>query len=97
MSVFDDINDFFSGVTDSYAKIEKELERTIISTVMAPAKKLARDNVKLSKQGKIVSEGQVAKENLTSISSQLDTSMKGSFSKKVSETIEHKKKEYTKW
>ncbi|EKU16935.1 hypothetical protein D593_1281 [Streptococcus intermedius BA1] len=51
----------------------------------------------MSKQGKIVSEGQVAKENLTSISSQLDTSMKGAFSKKVSETIEHKKKEYTKW
>ena len=98
MSVMDEMANFFSGVTDSYVKIEKELERAIVKGVFSSVKQWERSNMERSKDVDIKLESGVTKQSqsIRSIGGELDSAMKGTYSKKVISTIEDEAKKYDK-
>ena len=93
-SVYDYICDFFSGGEDALRAVEKELERSFIRNILAPAKKSRitsiENNTKKSMEPTLSSTQQSLKE----VSKNIDNSFKGAFSKKVVETLDTKSKEY---
>ena len=96
MSVMDEMANFFSGVTDSYVQIEKELERAIVKGVFSSVKQWERSNMERSKDVDIKLESGVTKQSIRSIGGELDSAMKGTYSKKVISTIEDEAKKYDK-
>lgn len=91
-NVFDYINDFFAGGEEALRNIEKELERSFIKNILAPAKKARISTTEKYMKSSLLS----AQESLKEVSKNIDSSMKGEFSTKVVETIETKSKEYPK-
>ena len=92
----DSIADFLSGREDSYIEIEKEIERAMVRGVLAPAKKLLISKIKTDTKQAMITSGNQTKQSLDQIGQELDSSMKGAFSKKVIETLEKESKNYTK-
>ena len=89
-TVFDYINDFFAGGEEALRNIEKELERSFIKNILAPAKKARISTIEKYMKISLLS----AQESLKEVSKNIDSSMKGEFSTKIVETIETKSKEY---
>lgn len=94
--VFDYITDFFSGVTDSYVMIEKEIERAMVKGVLAPAKNLSINSIKSNTKQSMTTSGTAIKRSLNQVGEQLDGSIKGEFSSKVVRTLGEESKRYTK-
>ena len=95
-NVFDYINDFFAGGEEALRNIEKELERSFIKNILAPAKKARVSTIEKDTEKYMKISLLSAQESLKEVSKNIDSSMKGEFSTKVVETIETKSKEYPK-
>ena len=94
MSLHEDIGDFLSGAVDSYTKIEKDLERSIIQQVFAPAKLKQAGNIASKLEEEITKTATSTKGSLVTVSSQLDTAIRGVWSTKIQTTIEKKSSAY---
>ena len=89
MSIIDDVGDFFSDSVKNLIKIEKNLERDLVKNVFAPAKITKTTSIKTDGKKKIDDEIKTIKKILTTISDELDGSIKGKFSDKVKQAIKN--------
>ena len=96
MDLFNYVFDFVSGVDDSFREIEKEIERLFVRQILAPAKKARISTIEKDTEKYMKISLLSAQESLKEVSKNIDSSMKGEFSRKVVETIETKSKEYPK-
>lgn len=94
MGIEREIGRFFAGLVDNSVQIEKNLERSIITMVFSPLKLLQREGIKQTKIKDMTQEAKKTQTALKNIAGELDSSMKGEFSKKVIETLEKKSTEY---
>ncbi|MBP2624310.1 hypothetical protein [Streptococcus oricebi] len=94
MSLHEDIGDFLSGAVDTYTKIEKDLERSLIQQVFAPVKLRQASHIASNLEEKITKTATSTKGSLVTVSSQLDTAIRGTWSTKIQETIEKKSSAY---
>ncbi|MGT2771363.1 hypothetical protein [Streptococcus marimammalium] len=94
MSIYSDIENFFSDSVEHYITIEKNLEKQLIKFFYSREKLIS---LKLSEgkfDSKIKNVGIDSKEQLEFINSQFDASIKGEWSRKVRETVSSESKNY---
>lgn len=76
--------------------LQRKMEHWTIKNVFAPLKKFERDKMLKRYKDSIAQIGDDSKTAITSLADQLETGMKGQFSKKVSETVTQKAQQYDK-
>ena len=88
------LNNYFSGLMDNEEIIKKDIEKSMITNFLAPLKIREKEEVKNKQVKKMIKESRAAKSNMKKIVSEIDSSIKGAYSKKVVETLNNKIEEY---
>ena len=88
------LNNYFSGLMDNEEIIKKDIEKSIITNFLAPLKIREKEELKNKQVKKMIKESRAAKSNMKKIVSEIDSSIKGAYSKKVVETLNNKIEEY---
>ncbi|MDT9487383.1 hypothetical protein [Streptococcus mutans] len=89
MGVWEAITDAYDslkqGLSDleSYARIEKELEKELVRTIYAPLKKNKRNSINSEFDGTVAAIAVDTKAGLHTIQNQLDEDIKGKFGKAI--------------
>ena len=88
------LNNYFSGLMDNEEIIKKYIEKSMITNFLAPLKIREKEELKNKQVKKMIKESRAAKSNMKKIVSEIDSSIKGAYSKKVVETLNNKIEEY---
>ena len=88
------LNNYFSGLMDNEEIIKKDIEKSMITNFLAPLKIREKEELKNRQVKKMIKESRAAKSNMKKIVSEIDSSIKGAYSKKVVETLNNKIEEY---
>ena len=88
------LNNYFSGLMDNEEIIKKDIEKSMITNFLAPLKIREKEEFKNKQVKKMIKESRAAKSNMKKIVSEIDSSIKGAYSKKVVETLNNKIEEY---
>ncbi|MEZ7757415.1 hypothetical protein O3796_00525 [Granulicatella adiacens] len=88
------LNNYFSGLMDNEEIIKKDIEKSMITNFLAPLKIREKEELKNKQVKKMIKESRAAKSNMKKIVSEIDSSIKGAYSKKVVETLNNKIEEY---
>lgn len=88
------LNNYFSGLMDNEEIIKKDIEKSMITNFLAPLKIREKEELKNKQEKKMIKESRAAKSNMKKIVSEIDSSIKGAYSKKVVETLNNKIEEY---
>ena len=88
------LNNYFSGLMDNEEIIKKDIEKSMITNFLAPLKIREKEELKNKQVKKMIKESRSAKSNMKKIVSEIDSSIKGAYSKKVVETLNNKIEEY---